>query len=254
MRSWFFVILLVLPTSAFGQSERVPVAPSNNIQLAATEWCPYVCNNEKKPGFIVEYLRELLSSYDVSLDVFVLPWSRAIFSARQGTYDGLLTAVPSEAPDFLFSSVATGSYQMCFFGSTELDFHYDNREALQGKTLGIIHNYGYGEPIDGIIEAPVKGESIYPIASSDALNQLIEMTRLGRIDLFVEDRMVVANTLIEHPHKTQLGKFSCFEEIPFFTAISPQNTNVKAWQVFLTQALSSVLARKLYRQAKSRYQ
>lgn len=141
-----------------------------------------------------------------------------------------------------------------FFGKPGLEFNYNNRSALQGKILGVIHDYGYGAPIDSILEAPLDGETIYPITSSDALHQLIEMTKLGRIDLFIEDRMVVASMLREQPEKAQLTRYSCFKEIPFFTAISPQNTSGKAWQEFLTQALNSEFAKNLYHQAKSRYQ
>lgn len=95
---------MLLASTLFALAASLPCAakeaPVETLNLAAADWCPYSCASPSQPGFIAEALREILSLNGIELTVTVLPWSRAIKEAELGLYDGLLTAVESEAPDF----------------------------------------------------------------------------------------------------------------------------------------------------------
>jgi len=73
------------------------------INLAATDWCPYACEHpaDQKPGIVHEYLTQLFAAQGITLNIQFFPWSRAIEEANKGRVDGLLTAVYAEAPDLI---------------------------------------------------------------------------------------------------------------------------------------------------------
>ena len=104
------------------RSDTKPLPES--INLASTSWCPYVCDDHNQPGFIVEYMTELLSLSGIRLKVDIYPWSRSIILARNGEYDGLLTAVESETPDFYLTESPSGKYQDCLYRKIGSDISY----------------------------------------------------------------------------------------------------------------------------------
>ncbi|MCG8614130.1 MAG: transporter substrate-binding domain-containing protein [Pseudomonadales bacterium] len=225
------------------------------LRLASTNWCPYVCGDPARPGFIHEYLKTLLAAAKIELSVEVLPWSRAIGMAEKGHFDGLLTATRSEAPDFLFPTVPTGYYQMCFYTRPDSTLVYRNRSSLAGQRLGIISDYGYGEPIDSMISAPLASEVLVSIANSNPLMSLIGMLNLHRIDLFIEDRSVVHHFQLQN--KMQPGEFreaGCLKKIPFYTALSPNFKHRERMVNQLNTILGQDDALKFLNDAQHRYQ
>ena len=241
---WLFVLSLTAPAAA----EKVP----KQLTFAATNWCPYICDSPEKKGFIVDYLTELLATRDIELTVEILPWSRAIMAARNGQYDGLLTSTPIEAPSFHFPQQPTGIYQMCFFSGNRDVFIYTGRNSLKGVTLGVVKDYGYGEPLDSVINRPEKDEYILSVASSAPLKQLVNLAKVGRVDLFIEDSMVMAHYQLIH-QEAAIQQLDCFNKIPFFTAISPQHTASNELTALFNELLSSQQASKLYLKKQNAY-
>ncbi|WP_158100498.1 substrate-binding periplasmic protein [Neiella marina] len=188
--------------------------------LAAAHWCPYICDDEEYPGISVEYIGALLASANIDLEVTILPWTRAIRMAEKGKYDGLLTAVPEEAPSFLFTRYESGHYQMCFFAQAESQFSYNTILDLADTRLGVIQDYGYGEPLDSYIKANHNTANIVTLAHEASLQSLADMLRLSRIDLLVEDSNVVAFNLKESD-QNNMNQVGCLTENPFYTAFSP---------------------------------
>lgn len=241
-------LLVVLTAATSVTAEPVP----KKLTLAATNWCPFICQSPDKKGFVVDYLTELLATKNIELMVDVLPWSRAIMAARNGQYDGLLTSTPVEAPAFHFPNQTTGTYQMCFFSANQRAFNYKGRSSLKGMTLGVVKDYGYGEPLDSVINQPKTDEYILSVASSAPLKQLVNLAKVGRVDLFVEDSMVMGHyQLMEH--EMDIHQLDCFEKIPFYTAISPNHSASEELLALLDELLSSEQAKKLYLQKQANY-
>ncbi len=244
----------VILSVSFSQSESHAAASTTNktLTLAATEWCPFICDDINNKGFVTDYLTVLLGQHEIDLKVDVLPWSRAIMLATNGSYDGLLTATEKEAPMLLFPTVPTGTYQMCFFSATLESFTYDGRDSLAGKRIGVIKDYSYGEPLDSILVAPRPDEHFIALASTSPLYQLVAMSKMNRIDLLVEDKMVMSRfTTSEKASHIKL--LDCFDALPFHTAISPKSKHAKQWVEILDKALSSEQAPIIYEQMKKNY-
>lgn len=244
----FGILLSCMAALSHADSAQPPL----KLSFAAADWCPYTCDNQDQQGFIVEAAKEAFASQNIELIVTVLPWTRAIKMTEQGKYDGLMTAIESEVPEFTMTSAQTGDYQMCLFTRTESNFEYQDRASIRGITLGAIQDYGYGEPLDSMILEPGIGENIYLISSSDPLLSLVEMTRKKRIDTFAEDQMVVSYYLKRHP-KVSLRNAGCLESIPFYTAISPARKDAQNLSRRLSRILESAEYKLRYAEARQRY-
>tara|TARA_R110001599_G_C12225326_1_gene657638 strand:+ start:1247 stop:2098 length:852 start_codon:yes stop_codon:yes gene_type:complete len=246
-----FVLLTLAPLTICADEPRITSAIAT-LNLASTDWCPYSCDDPGKPGFITEAMTQALANYDISLSVSILPWSRAIKMTEQGNFDGLLIAIPGEAPGFRLTEKPSGQNNNCLFSLPDSVFTYHDRGSLNGVVLGAIQDYRYGKPIDDIIDAPVSGEQIYFLSSSKPLYSLVEMTYKNRIGTFVEDRLVLGNYLQSHKNRP-LKNVGCLERAPLFTAISPSYKKHKEVITLLNKLLDSEDYKSLYKQAEQRY-
>ena len=239
--------------SAFAQNWSLDTPPpTSELNLAAADWCPYSCADPEAPGIVAEALRATLGDFGIDLQVKVFPWSRALKMAEMGQVDGLLTAVPSEAPGFIFTDSPSGQYQICVYSRRNSNLRFDGRNSLRGLTLGAIQDYGYGEPLDSIIAAPKADEGVYIASNSAPLRSLIEMTKKFRIDAFVEDKLVLARELGSKDER-QLRSAGCLESVPFFTAISPKHESGKAIAVFLSKLYASDTYIRNYQSSQEHY-
>jgi len=247
-------LLAFLICLATGIASASPPEPEvSRLNLASTNWCPYICRDANYPGYIVEYMRELLAKENIVLEVTVLPWTRAIEMSRQGKFDGLLTAVDAEAPDFFLSHEAIDSYQMCFYGRDGSKFRYSGRESLANKVIAGIQDYGYGEPFDSMVTDPGPDEKVILISSSKPLQSMFGMLMKKRIDLFIEDRAVVEQFLHQRSSTAALRNSGCLKRIPFFLALSPGRSNARELMAQLDQLLASQLADQIRFEARQRY-
>lgn len=200
---------------------RCAVAGDTLLTLASTDWCPYVCPQDPAhPGVVTEYLSELLARQGVTLKVEYYPWSRAVYLARKGEVDGLLTASPGEAPGLLLSAEPTWTYQVCFFTRRDSQWLYQDITSLSGMTLGFMQGYGYGEPLDRYLADPVHSGGLRPISGNQVIGRLIGMLRAGHVDSIVEDRLVVGWALRGQPPLREAG---CMSAQPFYLALTSGN-------------------------------
>lgn len=109
-----------------------------SIRLAAADWCPYTCPSDKEPGIVVEYLQTILEPYDITIEVQYLPWNRVIKEVNTGRISGLVTAVPSEAPNLLFTTEATMDYRVCLFSRESSLWQYTDTSSLKTIFSGLL--------------------------------------------------------------------------------------------------------------------
>lgn len=222
--------LFLLIVSTCANSSELP----KSIRLATTDWCPYTCEDSTThPGIIHDYITQLLNDLGVQVSIEFFPWSRSVLLAQNGEVDGLLTAVKSEAPALSFTSVPTDHYQMCFFSNKHNKWHYKNASNLNEIRIGVIQNYGYGEPVDTYISGADKS-ALYSIKSG-GIPRLFQMLEASRFDAFIEDPKVVRWELkksFEH-----LRSAGCLNKNPFYLAVHPN----RAWAKELLNKLNEKL-------------
>lgn len=132
-------ILITPVSSASIPEELTGVEPDQYIQLrvAAIDWCPQICPNEVKKGYVVELTEEVFKDSPYKLSIEYFPWSRAIRFVRDGTLDALLAPAQQEAPFLKYPNLAVGHQKMCFFTSKKANWQYQGVSSLKGMVIGV---------------------------------------------------------------------------------------------------------------------
>ncbi|WP_158968790.1 ABC transporter substrate-binding protein [Paraglaciecola sp. L3A3] len=212
-------ILLICITSGVFKAAS---ANSVTLKLAATDWCPYTCeNNISKKGIAYDYIQFLFKQKNIALDVSSYPWARAIRQVEKGKLHGLLTAVHSESPNLLFTQSAMMSYQMCFYGKEGSKWQYAGEHSLKDIRLGVISEYGYGQPVDQYLANKRSQYNVVKLSSNQALQQLISLVEAERIDVLIEDKNVM-NWYFKNSKQNSLNKLGCLAEESLYLAMSPK--------------------------------
>lgn len=224
------------------------------IKLAGTHWCPYTCAYSKHPGFVSEFIRALLEGQGVSLTIDLMPWGTAVQKAKSGEYDGLITAVVPEAPQFIFTHLATDVQQSCFYTKQSSTWSFDGLASLKGQRLGVIAGYGYGTPVDEWIASQQSKDTLYVSTQKAALIDLLERLESGDITTLIEDRYVISHVLYRNKReKHSLRIAGCLADNPFYLAMNPKSPHARQIVEMLDKALQKERNQKLKRFIKSRY-
>lgn len=220
-------------TYAEPTSQNIP----KQIKLATTNWCPYACDRSTElPGIVYEYIHHIAKQRGIEVNITFYPWARAIKSVAKGKENGLLTAIPAEAPNLLFTTTATMNYQVCFYTHRDSNWRYLGIESLDQIRLGVIADYGYGEPVDSYVANAAGQEDVASISGNDGLGRLMSLLEKKRIDALIDDQHVVIWE-IKHINRYRRKVFKeagCLVDTPFYLALDPKLT----WSLALVEWLN----------------
>ncbi len=162
---------------------------SKELVLAADEWCPYNCiPNSKKPGYMVEIAREVFKDRKV---IYKLrPWKRAMSMAQQNQIDGIIGAVDSESKGLFMPSNEQGILDGHYFAKKNVKWKITKISDIKkyNLKLGIVAGYGYADEVDQFIKKNPK--HIYSSYGAKAMPKLIQLLKMGRINLLTDDKSV----------------------------------------------------------------
>jgi len=162
------------------------------VTLAADPFCPYNCAPDSShPGFAVELAEAAFARSGLTLRYVTVRWKAAIERARDGRVDGVIAALRSDAPDFVFPEASIGEQAMGFLLRADNDWRFDSFESLRGRRIGVIEGYSYGADADAVFAA-ADGLSLDWLSSGAALAGNIVKLAHGRVDIVIDDRSVIA--------------------------------------------------------------
>lgn len=247
----FMIVFFLLLLFSSENSENLLADVPNSIikvNFSTTEWCPYICNDKSKPGFAVEYIQEIFKQSNLEMEYKIMPWSRAIFLAKQGkNYDGLLTASMTEAPGMKFTNTPSFTYRACFYGKKTFAWKYENIDSIKEIRLGAIQSYGYSNELDSYIAS--KPVNVELISDRDSLNRFSKLLDSGRIDIFVGDQNVV-----QYQSKSKnIKELGCLPINEVYIALNPSYKDVDEVIKRLDNALNKQANKDLYQQLKNKY-
>ncbi|MGO1117282.1 substrate-binding periplasmic protein [Rhodovibrionaceae bacterium A322] len=241
---------LVMGFCAVLASAQHPLAASSEresaretISVASIDWCPQLCTDQQKPGYVMETLEAVFqdSPYDLSIEIF--PWSRAISATRSGTRLGLLSPAKAEAPDLRFPQQPVGIQRMCFFTTAKSDWRYSNVDSLQGKFIALAADSSIEELNDYLRLNPDRFHTM--VYSDRYVATALRMLENNRIDAF----LFTYNTTVSEIARLNLtGKFrsaGCVATtlIYFaFTADPTQQDQVSRVMAFFDQKMAELRA------------
>lgn len=170
---------------------------ADTITLRADEWCPYNCApGSDKPGYAVEVAREVFEAAGHRIDYGLLSWSRSVEDARAGRYDGVIGAIPEDAPGFVFPEEPIGDSAEGYAVRKGVAFRLEGPRSLAGKVVGTVSGYGFGGEIGTYIEAHKGDRSKIQLTSGeDALAQNLRKLAAARLDIVIDDANVLARAI-----------------------------------------------------------
>ena len=220
-----------------------PTARADVIKLRADNWCPYNCDPAAdKPGFLIEIARAVFAAAGHQIDYKLMPWTRTLEEVRKGTFAGAVGASQADAPDLVYGSVPLAIADTAFAVKKGRAFRYSGPAALDGLKVAAIKDYSYdGGEIDAYLKANAdKGDHIQFNAGDDAGPANLKKLMLGRVDIVVENPMVLAYAV------RQLNLTDQIEIIPvgapndIFVAFSPADPKAKQWAELLSAGMTKL--------------
>lgn len=192
------VVLLALSISATAQTE------SDTVRITNGEWPPYLGKEEPGYGIASRIVTRAFERAGYQVEYGFFPWSRSLYLAREGHWDGTAVWLPSEErfQDFHVSEPVIVT-EYVFFHRRDTAFDWDMVADLSGYRIGLTQDYDYGQVIENAMDLElVHTETV----ASDRLN--FEKLIAGRIDLFPMDRVVGQEMLREQFSRKERKKIT----------------------------------------------
>lgn len=175
--------LLLLTTLMFSFS-----AFSMTITAAQDPWPPFVNKGKGDAGISVEIVTEALASQGHQVQFKIMPWTRALNEVKGGKVDILVaTWFTEERTSFLKYSDSYLENSLKFIKRSGDGFEYNGFSSLDGKSVGIIRNYGYGSEF-------LAATNFKKPEANDLISN-VKKLKAKRIDLTLEDELVAKATI-----------------------------------------------------------
>ncbi|MEH0689560.1 transporter substrate-binding domain-containing protein [Vibrio cholerae] len=182
MRFCFYALPLLLLSTALWASPPV-------IRATQAQWPPYVFERVNS-GLAIEIVQEAFATQGYDIDLEILPWLRSLKEVRNSKKDMLVSLWWSDdRTEELEFSVPYLMVHLKFIVLKENAFEYRDFTSLEGMTVGIIEDYGYGEHFN---------ESTYftRVVASDLATNLRKL-RAKRVDAIIADERAAIHTMKE---------------------------------------------------------
>jgi polar amino acid transport system substrate-binding protein len=185
------LLAVALPAVA---AEAIP--PAREITVCSDPWPPYAGDaRDLRPGYVVDILRAALEPRGFRVKYVNAPWSRCIHEVRVGHYAGIVGADRNEVPDFLFHEEPVGFTHPTFFTLPRSGWTWAGLASIETLRIGVTQSYTYSPEIDGYIAKRAGTPSVVAVPGVDSIPRLLSMLEAGRIDAFLDNPVVVQETL-----------------------------------------------------------
>lgn len=221
----------------------VPAAArGDTITLRADEWCPYNCApSSERPGYAIEIAREVFAQAGHKVDYGLLNWSRSVEDARGGRHDGIIGAIPADAPDFVFPEEPIGDSRGGYAVRRGTAFRLKGPESFAGMVLGAVSGYAFEGVGGDYIEANKHDRSKVQLTSGDdALAQSLKKLVAGRLDIVFDDANVLAHALAEADLNERITIAEGGDPSKIYIAFSPANPKSKEYATLLSQGIAQL--------------
>ena len=192
---------------------------AKTIKIAAIDWCPQICIDQKQKGYVVDLVKEIYKDSGYELDIEYLPWSRAIKYVSSGKADALLSPAKAEAPDLLYPQQTVGAQTMCFYTSSNSTWTYQGVESLQDLQIGIAIDTSIEELNSYVEQHP--GQFQFQPYHERFISQNAGKLDKGRMDAFLFTRNSTQYELQQAGVWQNYREAGCVSSAPIYMAFTP---------------------------------
>lgn len=198
----------------------VPAHAQQTITVAAIDWCPQICHDTKQKGYILDIATEIFDQSGITLNVKIVPWSRAIEMTKSGLAYALLAPAKPEAPSLLYPEHPIGYQQICFFAHRLAAWRYETETDLAGKRIGIAHDVSVPS-LESFIERYPYNFHFQPY-HENFIEHNVRMVIRGRLDAFLFTRKSLFYTLQKLGFEKDIKEVGCLPQEAIYMAFSPK--------------------------------
>jgi polar amino acid transport system substrate-binding protein len=186
---FFYVILTLL---YFCNSSWASV----RLVVASDTWCPYICDDQQLPGYIVEIVRDIFHQNNISLRFETLPLARAIQFVANNQTDMVLGLTEEQIIEYKLSKsqLSVGRPTLDYFVINGNPWRYTSNTELikhlgEDKKIGVIKGYSYSDFLNNLIES--RPEYFYVSHGNAPLDTNLNLLNAGRIDILIDNKYTV---------------------------------------------------------------
>jgi polar amino acid transport system substrate-binding protein len=169
---------------------------SVRLVVASDTWCPYICDDQQSPGYIVEIVRDIFHQNNISLRFETLPLARAMQFVANNQTDMVLGLTEEQIIEYKLSKsqLSVGRPTLDYFVMNGNPWRYTSNTELikhlgEDKKIGIIKGYGYGDFFNNLIESRPK--YFYVSHGNTPLDTNLNLLNAGRIDILIDNKYTV---------------------------------------------------------------
>ena len=175
-------------------------AHADTITLVSDPYPPYVLDSSDGNGFVMDIAAKAFEAMGHTAEYKNIPFKRGIKGVEEGKFNGALAISKGAREKFIYPQETLGAFQNKFFKTKGKAWMWKgNVDDLKTISLGFISGYEFGgEEFKNYIEDHKSDSKIIQMATGDdALQKNLKKLALGRIDVLIDDEMVVRYTAKE---------------------------------------------------------
>lgn len=206
------------------------------LNVGSDVWCPYICNEVRKPGVLIEILNEIAKHNGLVINFNVIPLARSLVMLQQSKLDMVLALTDEHIKEFHFkrSQKAYGGWYNDFYVLKTNQWKFSSIKDLkkyieQGNTLGIIKGYKYGDGIAHLQKS--SGQHIFSATGNNPLANILMMLSKKRISMVVDSRFNIEYELQNSNISNLQYAGTEGEFVPLYIGYAPK-TQFKYIEVF----------------------
>jgi len=213
---------------------------SETVTLVADEWPPFNATpDSSEEGFLVDVARAVFKKNGIQVSYKLIPWRRAVELTRMGTYNGLIGASKTDAPDFIFPSEEFSRNVLAFYVRKDSSWLFNRKRDVENVALGVIAGYDYRKWLLDYIEVH-KNEprKIQVMTGQQPLERNILKLLHNRIDAIVDNEAVILNVARRMGVNDQIKLAGYGSEIAYiYIAFSPKHADSRRYAQLLSEGL-----------------
>lgn len=161
---------------------------ADSVKILTIEWAPFTGAKLKNNGFAAYIVKRALEVKGHNVTFTYVPWARGLKEVEKGKFDGLIPAYYNEERARKYSvtsEFATAGSQL--FQNINKKISWSKLEDLKSYSIGVMRGYSNGKEFDN-----AKFLKKIPVSK---LSSNIKKLGKGKIDLLIDDPLVVKNAL-----------------------------------------------------------
>lgn len=230
-RYLFYVIIIVIACFLNpNQSKAAIQSKEKIITVTGNAWPPFNnFPNQKKPGFLIEIVKEIFKKNGYQMQYIEYPWERAVKESMVGDVDALVGLLRTDSPEMIFPAEEIGTTRNGFYTRKDSKWTYKGINSLKKIKLGVFKGQSYGPELDAYIQKNKSNPSrIDFISGLDYLQRNLKRVAMKRIDATIDDISVLKTTASQMNLSKTLKESGLIKtKLAVYIAFSPQFSEAK---------------------------